>query len=139
LLVANSEQSELEAGLGLRWETPDVQGTLGNLCAIDAFVNSNEIHRTVLLPAMGDEPPAQQLPPNTVVVFDGSNAFMRHHHCLPDHDQVVLISADKGGYPEAIAELNSAFASRLGDLDCPLDRLPSGVEAMAWTERRHAG
>ncbi len=138
LLISNTVQLEQEASLKLRRDVSALDGTLADLCAVDAFVSSAEIRRTVLLPSLGDEPSARQLRSNTVVIFDGSNAFVRHHHALPNHDQVVLISPDDARHSEAIAGLNSAFASRLDNLDCPLDGVPDGVDVMAWTERRHA-
>ena len=136
LLISNGGLLEQEASLKLRWTMSASDGTLADLCAINAFVPSGEIHRTVLLPTMSDEPSTMQLRSDSIVLFDGSNAFLRHHHFLPAHDHVVLISPDEARHPEAIADLNSAFASRLDDLDWPLDGLPDGVEAMAWTERR---
>jgi hypothetical protein len=138
LLISNGSRLEQESALKLRWSTNDLNGTLGDLCAVDAFVPAGQIHRTVLLPTTSDEYSPIQLRSNSIVIFDSSNAYLRHHHTLPANNCVVIVCPDEAGHSETISELNRAFATRLKDFDGSLDGLPNGVEVMAWLEQQYA-
>jgi hypothetical protein len=124
--------------LGVRGPKSTLVGSLVDLARPRPLIVSDQVPRSLILssstgPAQGGDGTAPAL-----VVFDGSQAFVRWRHCYDQSHWLVLLAKTESRLLEAAAILNSDYAARgrEGVLDATglvADR-PRAVEAIAYVE-----
>lgn len=134
ILVGNVGVVEEELELPIRVGQSHC-GRLGDLLLPKRIEGDGLIYRSDLISPFADldEP---LLMPETVLVMDGSAAFLEAAENWPRHDLVVLLDPHDKNFAEAVEKLNSWWRSSVADLDPNvLTEIPAGVEVTAFKQR----
>lgn len=115
-----------------------LEGTLGDLLLPKRVQGETAIYFSDLLSLNKDDD--EQLPflmEDTVVVLNGSEAFIETEHHWVEHDLVVLLSPQDRMFSDAVHKINGWYARSSGLFkSLKVSVLPKGVEIMAFEERR---
>lgn len=114
-------------------------GTLNDLLGLRPLASGGQSFRTGVHPIDARKDPSHELTDrSTVVLFDGSAAFLKWQHAFASWDAIVVLSRTETRLAEASNLLNQMYLRRLERTDESLAQLevPSSIEVMTYREVR---
>ncbi len=137
----SSMRQETQAAFVTKYKGQLRTGTLQDILGIRQLVPPGHGFRSSVQPVDARNPmPPESLAKTSVVVFDGSAAFLKLRHVFKSYDSVVLLDRTETRFAEGADQLNSAYGKRLSDdgfgamQGAP--EPPAGIEVVAYREAR---
>jgi hypothetical protein len=114
-----------------------LQGKPQDILRAEQLLGANEAYRCQILPVSTetdlDIPLEIQNPP--IVIFDGSNAYLRHHPKWLMSHQIVVLDRTERAFQDAVDSVNQRYTRRAESKHGKLNfDLPYGVEAIVFQD-----
>lgn len=134
LKVLRQEISKTEFGLRISKQVSE--GNLQDILRVRKFLGNNEAFRSTICPVNKKKPfmTAEEETPS-IVIFDGSPAFIRWRHSWRKSDWVALLDRTDLGFREATNILNQGYMNRICQQEINNSPpCPPGIKMVAYQE-----
>lgn len=114
-----------------------IEGKPQDILRVEQLLGANEAYRCQILPVSTetdlDVPLEIQNPP--IVIFDGSNGYLRHHPKWLMSHQIVVLDRTERAFQDAVDSVNQRYTRRAESKQGKLTfDLPYGVEAIIFQD-----
>lgn len=114
-----------------------IDGTLRDVLRARCLLGEGECYRSEIVSATGKLPRWMETATPHVVIFDGATSFLRWSSTWPYSHWIVILDRTEHLFDDAVAELNRAYQTRLGDRRVlPLPLAPNYIECASFLARQ---
>lgn len=113
----------------------EIPGCLQEILRVRQFSGANKSYRTQCVSSFNITPEKEigkQVPP--FVIFDGASAYISLGHKWRSAHQIVLLDRTERQVVDAVELLNQNYAYRLAGVSSLSEKIPNGIEMMAYKE-----
>lgn len=123
--------------LALKNDNDIIHGKPQDILRVEQLLGANESYRCKILPSSTETDLDLDLeiqnPP--IVIFDGSNGYLRHHPKWLTSHQIVMLDRTERAFPDAVDSINQRYIRRAENTQTKLRfDLPDAVEAVSFQE-----